>query len=436
MGNDINKDPKYNTEKYISIKIELNKICYNPGEFITGQIFLSPKPGITQTNFSDPSINFTISQHQYYCYGDDNHIYQDDDVLIQPVYFSNYIGANLLTNLNIPFSVQVPENIVPTWLIPNYNCCKHYLTIHIPSIEAKKTLIIIIKNNENFPIENKLAKSPATAFIEKRKKSFLVNKGRIACFLKIPKNSFSYNEEIPIEITLDCSELDLIVHGIKISIIRKNKLNNKNNPLIVLEYNKSIFSKKHLLNKNQECYIIKESIKFSNSSENKSDYPPDVYKLIEQENQNDLINKISKYTLYPATQVGILSIKYYLKVEILIKAVFTFNEILEIPIDFYSLLEGENTIDYQNKNENNSNIFDNNLNHISEVNDNSITPISSSRSNFINNNDLGDLSASPSQRKEDKNNLNKITDMDFELIDENYFYDILTQKKNNKKNKK
>ena len=66
MGNNINKNPRYNMEKYISLKIELNEKCYNPGEFIKGHIFLSPKPGITQTNFSDPSINFTISQHQYF----------------------------------------------------------------------------------------------------------------------------------------------------------------------------------------------------------------------------------------------------------------------------------------------------------------------------------------------------------------------------------
>ena len=50
MGYDINKDPRYNIEKNISIKIELNKICYYPGEIITGKLILSPKPGITQTN--------------------------------------------------------------------------------------------------------------------------------------------------------------------------------------------------------------------------------------------------------------------------------------------------------------------------------------------------------------------------------------------------
>ena len=436
MGSDINQNPKYNSEKYVSIKIELNKICYYPGEFITGQIILSPKPGILQTNFSDPSINFTISQYQLYYVGDDDYISQNDDVLVQPVYFSNYIGANLLTNLNIPFSIQLPENIVPTCLIRSTDYCKHYLTIHIPSIEAKKTIIIIIKNNKIFTMENKLLKIPASTFIEKQKKSFLVNKGRIACFLKIPKNSFSYNEEIPMEIILDCSEFDLVIHGVIISIIRKNKLYDKNHSKILLDENKSIISKECLVDKNQECYIIKESIKFPTSSENKSDYPPNVYQLIEQENQNDLINKIHNYTLYHATKEGLMSIEYCLSVKILIEALFTFNEVLEIPIDFYSLPEEENTINYLNKNENNNDTVNNKLNHISEINDNSITPISGSKSNFIDINDLGDYSAPPNQRKDDKNKLNEITDMDFEIIDENDFYDILTQKKNNKKNKK
>ena len=425
MGNDINKDPTYNSEIYTSIKIKLNKICYYPSEFITGQITLSSGPRI-ETHFSDPSINFTITQFQKYKYGEDSFISQNDDVLIKSIYFNEYTGANLSANLNIPFSIQLPENIAPTCLIRSTDYCKHYLTVNIPSIQAKKTLIIIIKNNKNFLNENKLTKSPTTTFLEKRKKSFLVNKGRIAGFLKIPKNSFNFNEEIPLEITLDCSEFDLKVQGIKISIIRKIKVFDQKQSHVLAREFCTVSSKQHLFNENQECYVINESIKFLNSSENKSVYPPAVYQLIEQQNQNDLINKIHNYTLCPVTKEGRIHIGYYLNVKILIDTLLTFDESLEIPINFYSLPEGENVI-YQNKNKNNSD--DNNLNHISEVNDNSISPISDSKSNFTDTNVNGDYSSQPIQRNEDKNDLNKINDVDFEIIDQNDFYDILTNKK-------
>ena len=42
--------------------------------------------------------------------------------------------------------------------------------VDIPSIEARKTLIIVVKNNKNFTMENNLLKMPATAFLEKSKK--------------------------------------------------------------------------------------------------------------------------------------------------------------------------------------------------------------------------------------------------------------------------
>ena len=66
------------------------------------------------------------------------------------------------------------------------------------------------------------------------------------------------------------------------------------------------------------------------------------------------------------------------------------------------------------------------------MNQGTITPISGSKSNFINSNDLKDYTAPSNQSKGDKNNLNQIKDTEFVIIDENYFYDILTQKNNKK----
>ena len=95
---------------------------------------------------------------------------------------------------------------------------------------------------------------------------------------------------------------------------------------------------------------------------------------------------------------------------------------MEIPIDFYSLPEEENINNYQNRNKNNIGIFGNNLNKISELDN--YTTISGSKSNCIDSNVLGDYPQIQIQKKDNKNNLNKITYMDFEIIDENDFYDI------------
>ena len=442
MGYDFNKDPKYHSEKYVSIKIELTKKCYMPGEFITGLITLSPKPGITETNFNNPSINFTISQYQYILLGEDSLIKQNDDILIQPILFSNYMGANLLTELNIPFSIQVPKDIMPTILFNENMYCKHFLTININSIEAKKTVLIIIKNDQNFTIGNKLLKSPATIFKEIDKKSFLVNKGKIICFLKIPKNSFYFNEQIPIELTLNCSEIDLIINGIEISIIREQKIYslNTNFNTVAYEDSKIIFSQEYSLEKNQELYIFKQKIQFPTSSEYTSVFPPTVYSLIELHDQNTLFDDLKYYILCPSAQGRFFSVKYFLNVKILFDNLFTFNEDLKIPIDFYSppIEEEKNIIDYPTENElkfqNINNISSNNSTYRSSNSDCSAPPVPGSKRNFININDLGDYSELSSQRKNDKNNLKDVTDMSFEVIDEKDFYNVLT-KKNNKEEK-
>ena len=428
MGSDFNNNPKYNMEKYISMKIELNKICYNPDEFIKGTIILSPKSEITQkkfSTFSNPSINFTITQIQLCNYNDDGNLSKSDVILFKEEYFKNYINSNLLTNLNIPFSIRLPEKTIPTCL-NNPDYCKHFLTIYIPSIEAKKTVLIIVKNNPNFTIENKLLKSPTIFFKEINKKSFLFNKGRIACFLKLPKNSWDYNDQIPIEIILDCSELDLKVNGIYIAIIRNKKQYNRKHSEILSNNNITIFSKNYLLDKKQKRYKLKPIIQFPTSSDYISIFPPTVYKLIESNGQNDLFDKINQYVLYPMTKGGLISIEYYLNVKILFDSKLSFDEDFKIPLDFYSSfeIENENVIEYPNENEINRCTADGNDNNNSETDNFSAPPIMDSNDNITNSGD----NLKPSNQTKDENDLKDKTDLAFEIIDQDDFYNILTNK--------
>ena len=62
------KDKKFNFETNISMKLEINKICYSKGEKIKGSIFLQPKENIFQTKLISPYIEIKIVEKHYYLY--------------------------------------------------------------------------------------------------------------------------------------------------------------------------------------------------------------------------------------------------------------------------------------------------------------------------------------------------------------------------------
>ena len=72
-------------------------------------------------------------------------------------------------------------------------------------------------------------------------------------FFKNSKKFVYFDEKIPLEITLNCTELNLKIKGVIISIIRKAKLYNLENPEILLSGSSIITSKQHLFDKKQEC---------------------------------------------------------------------------------------------------------------------------------------------------------------------------------------
>ena len=127
--------------------------------------------------------------------------------------FNNFLGANLLTGINIPFSYQIHISTHPTCSFKVSLCgyVKHFFSVEFPNLKVKRTLIIVIKNNANFTRENKLYRMPCTYFARKSISYFHVNKGDFTITIKIPKNVFYYDEPISYKIILDCKNLDLIV---------------------------------------------------------------------------------------------------------------------------------------------------------------------------------------------------------------------------------
>jgi hypothetical protein len=152
MGNSQN-----NKEKDINLKIILTKICYFPGEFITGYLDIQPKIGLNDTIFDNTSALFNLIQHQQYHYtegsGDEArtvYVNNKSDILLLNLDFINFRGSNILLGIKIPFSFQIPFNILPTVNIYG-NYIKHLISFELYGIKAKKSLknfkILLLKIN-------------------------------------------------------------------------------------------------------------------------------------------------------------------------------------------------------------------------------------------------------------------------------------------------
>ena len=345
MGNDFNNNKKYNSENYVSLSINTNKKCYSQGEYINGTLFLKGKPGLIQTQLIDPLAMATLTEIQHYEYeeevSDDDRREMDetDEKIIFQLRldFQNYRGANLMNGVQIPFSVQI-TNCYPTCFFDSKAFVRHYLTIEFPSIQAKKTIFIVIKNHQNFTLENLLYKSPAIEIKEIEKHKLMFSKGKFAAILKLDKNIFTYDENINFELEIDCSQLDMKIKSVEINLLRIENKNYKNNPKKVRNSSsKRIASKKINLIKGQPKYLIKDNIQFPLLA----DFNPiQIYKQLDSMPQID--EKVTKKIhLAPSCFGGLLSIEYFLKIEFNIDSILSTDEKMKMQIDFYSPFDAQ-----------------------------------------------------------------------------------------------
>ena len=261
MGNI--QENKYN--KLIDFSIELEKLCYFPGEDIIGTLYLMGKPGLLETQLKEPKVSFGIYEKLRTIFSQDgNSINSTTGNISQKVenifIFNTFVGANLLTGVNIPFKYRIPLTFNPSCciFITSYSeQILHIFSASFPSLKVKKTLPIIIKNNPNFTLQNNLLKIPCS-FSERRSKSkFFINKGDFNIRINLPKNLFYYDEQIPYEIILDLKNLNLSINTIRTSILRLVKKKQAN-----LSSMKEIINKSIDLNKNIKEHVIKDELCF------------------------------------------------------------------------------------------------------------------------------------------------------------------------------
>ena len=365
MGNknDTEYNFKYNYDSQVSFIISLTKISYSKGETVTGTMFLKTKPYLQETILYNPqaSISFIEFQHSgeqetdFDIYGSpsNNKLSKQEKIYFTyPLNLFAYNGANLYAGVNINFFVNLPKECSSSCFIDNNTYIKHFILIDFPTIRAKKSEAIIIKNTKYYTLENKLYKTPIISKLETSKHKYAVfNMGEIKATMTLSKNSFKYNETIYFIVEIDASKLTIEINGIKVSLIVNLKTRESNNSKDV-NINKSIeiITKNIKVKKGEKRYYIDEFIKMPDNSYN----PENLHK------KYDGLKKLkfnNETFLYQPCYNDIINIQYSIRAMIEINSLFSTNEFMEIPIDFYA---DENINNNENKNVNIKNNNNNN----------------------------------------------------------------------------
>lgn len=367
MGNknDTEYNFKYNYDSQVSFIISLTKISYSKGETVTGTMFLKTKPYLQETILYNPqaSISFIEFQHSgeqetdFDIYGSpsNNKLSKQEKIYFTyPLNLFAYNGANLYAGVNVNFFVNLPKECSSSCFIDNNTYIKHFILIDFPTIRAKKSEAIIIKNTKYYTLENKLYKTPIISKLETSKHKYAVfNMGEIKATMTLSKNSFKYNETIYFIVEIDASKLTIEINGIKVSLIVNLKTRESNNSKDI-NINKSIeiITKNIKVKKGEKRYYIDEFIKMPDNSYN----PENLYK------KYDGLKKLkfnNETFLYQPCYNDIINIQYSIRAMIEINSLFSTNEFMEIPIDFYA---DENINNNENKNVNIKNNNNNNNN--------------------------------------------------------------------------
>jgi hypothetical protein len=343
MGYDFESDKKYNIEKFVSMTIQLNKTCYSPGEYVNGTIILKPKEGLQQPLLQDTNATLYLTEFFYYRYHEnqyDPHKKRNESVpkdaeesvplLTLPMNFSNFYNANIMTTVNIPFQIQIPMTCYPSCIFDSLTYVKHYLAIDFPSIRAKKTEIIVIKNNSYFSKYNGLYQEPAVCYKETTKRKLFVSQGSFSANLKLPRNTFSYDEMIPFEVDIDATKLSIAIRAIRISINRNQRKNYQRNHQEARGQNKKECITKIIpLPKGQKKHHIEDVIQLKPENN-----PKETYKILDTDKRK-YSEKYSGVKLSPTCYGGLLSCEYYIKMVLEMDTMLSTDEDIRIPIDLY-----------------------------------------------------------------------------------------------------
>ena len=404
MGNILSNN--YDEDESLSITIQLQKSCYYPGETLSGKIILQVKTNKISPKFNFPNAIITLTQYQQYKFYLDNILLTQTDkkiLLFERVRFKKYKDRALIVPLSLPFSIKIPHNTDPTLFYEEINFIKHYLTVEFPQIKCKKSIGIIIQNRQRLLKENGLLKNTIEKFNDVQKSEIFGKNSKIAFWFKTDKNSYAYNEHIPYEIIINCTESDHIIDHLRVTLSRNIYFgaNDKVEKSIIL-------MKKYILPISSSNKIFKNSgyFQFPDLSDYFSVNPMSIYINFDKKIINNFEKDFSDVYLFPTCFSSLFICSYFLNLEIIFKSLFIKNEILSIPIELYTPLK------------------------IADIEKN-INDIKTEKENLIINEETPegyDLNSINNMMSEYTNNIvNK--DNDFEIINKEDFYKILTDEK-------
>ena len=339
-------------EKKLSINISVEKIIYFPGDEIKGFVYIQGKGTLTNPLFIYSLVKVSISQIYYYEYDVETKIESDlgeekfklkipfvDKVKekeTQIIYstmfnYSQYLGTNLIDGLKLPFQIILPNNIEPTFYFKN-SYIRHILTFDFYEYESKTSIGFIIKNPRFFSLENKSLKEPLTVFKDMTKSKFIFfSQGKIAVYITSKSNSYKYGDKIPLEITIDSSELNINLIGIQVKFDRYIQFNNKNDKNSIKEFfTHNLFCKEVKFEEKKNNY--KYNIIISPKNDDYCFEPDIFYSIIEA---NYLKLNFPEIDLFPFCSGGLINCLYLINVKLYFDSLATTDETISIPIELY-----------------------------------------------------------------------------------------------------
>ena len=323
---------KYCLETFFKIDIILQKTCYFRGEEIKGKIKITPNDLVKKSLLlSDIIGNATLEESYSYKLSPKSSEVSEDTILFKyPMEIGKFNGDKIIQGMEVEFKYPVPQNTNPSCIIDNDSYIRHILIFDFPTIESKKSTLIIIKNNQYFTSFNELFKAPAEASIRTSKHKYAIfYMGEISATLKLFKNAFSYNEAIPFIIDIDCSNLTIKIQKVYISIILIIKKNSKSDHKICYsQAEKKIMEKTISLLEDKKNFHIEDIIQMPGGN------PNDIYKKLDLD-KSAYSKKFSNIYLYPSCYNGLISCEYYLRMMLETDTIFSTNEYANLQVDFY-----------------------------------------------------------------------------------------------------
>ena len=340
MGNEFDKKYiKKNSE--LDMKITLKEYIVFPGSKIEGAIELTTGNEIKIKK--EQKILFKLTQFEKYELQTKSYKAEIQDnsdsneiLIVDKNITKSFKNDYLPKKTKIEFCINLPadEN---KYFYPTFEYRKgdmnifirHLLTIELPDLEvANSTGIIIYKLPEK---PNKNIEEDSNIY-----KSFYLSKGKFTCNIRIKKLSFSFDEEIPIKLDIDPSELkDLKIEKVELKF-QKNIYVKKTIKIFKLKEEKTIIASKEYTGAEikEKNYQLLEKFKLDNS-----DIPEFTEKTKERFtkfNEHFIERDDQRMILNPSVNTDLFACEYKIKINIHFNY-FPLDIDKEFEIDLYNM---------------------------------------------------------------------------------------------------